>query len=145
MALQRIRGEEVEVVLLVDGVTQGTITAIKSFEMSYQLEIKSEGYLGEKTDRKDSVFKGIKGKLAVNLESKEIFTVIQKIVDKAQRRVPGTVINIKAALNFPNGDRVRIIIPAAEFGEIPLNFAGRTEYGETSFDFEAANARTIST
>jgi hypothetical protein len=145
MSLQRIRGEEVEVILIVDGQTVGTLTAVKSFEFSYQLEIKAEGYLGEKTDRKDSVFKGIKGKMAVQLESKDVFNVIQKIIDKAQRRTPGTVINIKAALNFPNGDRVRVIIPRCEFGEIPINFAGRTEYGETSFDFEASNAQTIST
>jgi len=141
---QRIKGQEVVVVMVVAGQPQVELTAIKSFEMKYELEIKKEGYLGETSDRRDSLFNGITGSMEVHLETKAIFTTIAAIVDKARRRTPGTIINIKATLNFPNGDRVRVIIPNCEFGEIPINFGSRTDYGTTTFSFEAQDAQTIS-
>lgn len=141
---QRIKGQEVQAILIVDGQPQATITAIKSFEMAYQLEIKKEGYLGETTDRRDSIFNGISGSMEAHLETKDVFTLFQSIVDKARRRTPGTTINVKATLNFPNGDRVRVIIPNCEFGELPVNFGSRADYGTTTFTFEATEAQTIS-
>lgn len=141
---QRIKGQEVIVILVVNGQPQAEITAIKSFEMTYQLEIKKEGYLGETTDRRDSIFNGIGGSMEVHLETKAIFTTFNAIVDKARRRTPGVVINIKTTLNFPNGDRVRVIIPNVEFGELPVNFGSRADYGTTTFTFEAQDAQAIS-
>lgn len=140
---QRIKGQETEVMLVVDGSPQATITTIKSFEMTWQLEKSSEGFLGETTDRKDSVFKGISGSLDMQLENADAFGLVVKIVDKARRRTPGTKINIKTTLNFPNGDRPRIMIPNVEFGDIPLNLGGRTEFVTMKLDFEASEAQRL--
>lgn len=141
---QRIKGQEVQVLLVQNGVPLDSITAIRDFEFNYQLEIKSEGYLGETANRKDTVYNGIAGKMSMHFESKSVFTLFQSIVDTARRRTPGTKINIKATLAFPNGDRVRVIIPDAQFGEIPVSFGGRTEYGMASLTYEAVEAQTIS-
>ena len=127
---QRIKGQEVEAILIVNGVPQTNITAIKSFEFAFQLEIQSEGYLGETTDRKDSVFKGIRGSMEMHLESQAVFELIRAIVDKARRREPGTRINLKATLNFPNGDRPRVIIPDCEFGEHQLLFGRELHHAD---------------
>ena len=141
---QRIKGQEVELMLVVNGVAKTTLTAVRSFEMSWQQEIKSEGYLGETTNRKDSVFNGIRGSMEYNFDSPDILQLIGQIVDKSRRRTPGLQINVKATLSFPSGVRTRIVIPNCEFGEIPLNFSGRTEYGTIRLDFEAENATPIS-
>jgi hypothetical protein len=66
-----------------------------------------------------------------------------RIVDKARRRTPGTKINVKATLNFPNGERPRVVIPDVEFGELPLNFGSRSDYGAVTLDFEASEAQVI--
>ena len=141
---QRIKGQEVEVLLIVDNQILRSITAIKSFEMKYQLELLSEGYLGEKTERKDSIFKGIGASLEINFADKDVFDLFSKVVDKAKRRTPGTKVNIKATLVFPNGQRTRILIPDVEFGEIPLSFGSRSDYGSVSLEMEASDSTTIS-
>ena len=140
---QRIKGQEVEVLLVVNGEPQAALFDIKSFEMAFQQEILSEGYLGETTNRRDSIFKGISGRFEAHVENQEFLTFFTTLVDKARRRAPGTQINLKVTLNFPNGDRPRILIPDAEFGELPLNFGSRQDYGSVSITFEAAEASVL--
>ena len=141
---QRIKGQEVEVLIIARGVVQTNLTAVKSFSFTFQQEIKSEGYLGETTNRKDSIFNGIAGEMEYNFTDKAIFDLIGTITDKAQRRTAGIVINVKATMNFPDGTRARVIIPDVEFGELPVNFGSRSDYGAVRMPFEASNARVIS-
>ena len=143
MSDPRIRGQEVEVLLLVDGTIQDTITDVRSFEVAAKLEIQEEGYLGEKTNRYDEIFKGIRGRMEMHFENKDILTLMKSIINRAKRRTPGTQINVKATLNFPNGDRPRVLINNAFFGEIPLNFASRSDYGTASLEFQAEDLSII--
>ena len=143
MASQRIKGQEVEVLLIVDGTVQDTITDVRSFEVAAKLETKEEGYLGEKTNRYDEIYNGVRGRLELHVENKDVFTLLQSIIDRAKRRTPGTQINIKATLNFPNGDRPRVLVANAFFGEIPINFGSRGDYGTVGLDFQAEDIRVI--
>lgn len=140
----RIRGQEVEVILLVDNQIVRSLNSIKSFEMKYQQEIMSEGYLGERTERKDAIFKGIGASIEVNFSDKGVFAFFSAIVDRSKRRTPGTKINVKATLNLPSGERVRVIIPDVEFGEIPISFGSRSDYGTVSLEMEASDCNVIS-
>lgn len=143
MASPRIKGQEVEVILIANGQVQDTITTVRNFEVAAQLEILSEGYLGQTTDLKDSISKGVRGKMELHIDNNDIFNLMIAIIDKARRRTPGARINIKTTLNFPNGDKTRVVIPDAEFGEIPLNFGSRSDYGAVSLEFEASEVRYI--
>jgi len=143
MASQRLKGQEVSIEIIKDSRPLDTISTIRSFDFSYQLETKSEGYLGETTDRKDSVFRGIKGRMEIHTNNKDIFNLIQSAVDKARRRSSGVRINIKCALQYPNGDRVRVTIPDVEFGEFPVKVGSRSDYVSIDLDFEASEARTV--
>lgn len=133
----RIKGQEVELMLIVDGAQQDTITDFRSFEVASKLEIKEEGYLGEKTNRYDEIFNGVRGRMELNFESPSVFDLIKSVVDRAKRRTPGTQINIKATLNFPSGEKKRVLIQDAFFGEMPLNFGSRSDYGTVGLDFSA--------
>lgn len=141
---QRIKGQEVEAIIIVDGAPQRTITAIRSIEVAFQLEMLSEGYLGETTNRRDALFRGVRGRMEMHMENADVFTLIQKIIERARNRQAGTRINVKATLRYPNGDRPRVVIPDVEFGEIPMNFASRSDYGTVSLDFEAQEAQVVS-
>jgi len=140
---QRIKGQEVEVLIISDGRPRASLFAIRSFEITLQHEIMSEGYLGETTNRRDAIFNGVQGRMEAHVESREFLDFFFEVVNKARRRTPGSQINIKATLNFPNGDRPRILIPAVEFGSLPLNFGSRSDYGSVSLDFEGATASVI--
>ncbi len=141
---QRLKGQDTEILFVVDGVTADTITTIKSFEMEWKLENLDEGFLGETTNRKDSIFNGVSFSSELQIENAGILGLVQQLLDKARRRTPGLKINIKTTLNFPNGDRPRIIIQDAEFGGVPLSLGGRGEYAKMTLQGEASEARVIS-
>jgi len=140
---QRIKGQEVEILLLLNGEPLATLFDVRSFEVTLQQEILSEGYLGETTNRRDSIFRGVRGRFEAHVESDDFLNFFSQIVDKSRRRVAGTVVNIKVTLNFPNGDRPRILIPDVEFGDLPLSFGSRSDYGTVSVDFEASEYSVI--
>ncbi len=133
---QRIKGLEVECVIVVDNVPESNTTAIKSFEITLKQDILTEEYLGEKSTRKDAIFKGLDGKMELHAENGEFLKLFKKITDKSTRRVPGIKINIKATLNFPNGERPIILIQDVEFGDLPLAFGSRADYGTIALTFE---------
>ena len=132
---QRIKGTDVEISIVVDGVVQANITAVRSFEVTFETDIMSEGYLGETTERKDTIFKGVSGKLELHLETQDILKLFGKIINSARVRTAGTKINIKATLRFPNGQNPKLSLNNCEFGSLPLNFSSRSDYATTSLDF----------
>ena len=70
-------------------VVQDTITDVKSFDMTWLLEIIKQGYLRETTERRDEVYHGVKGKLSFNFENQQILALARSIIDRARTRVPG--------------------------------------------------------
>jgi hypothetical protein len=143
VADQRAKGQDSQMIMVLNGAPQATITDIVSAEITWMFQMKQQGYNGETSDRYDEVFLGMSGKLELHLENQQIFNLIKAVQDRAQRRLPGNVINLKTTLNFPNGDRPRILIPALYFGNMPMSFPGRTEYIVLPLEFNAAQAVTI--
>lgn len=143
MAVQRIKGQEVEVLLVVDGQVQDTLTAVKSTEITREFETTEEGYLGEKGDRYDEFYKGYSGSMELHFGDAVVFDFMQAVQDRAQRRTPGTVINIKVTLNFPSGQRRRVMLQDAHFDSLPMSFSGRGEYGTVTLPFKGADVRVI--
>lgn len=143
MSQTRLKGQEVEVLVVVNGAPKTNMTSVRSFEVTLNTEILSEGYLGETTEQKDSIFKGISGRMEMHFDNQEVIKVYQAIVDKARRRTPGTKINIKATLNFPNGQRPRVMLSDVEFGPMPLSFSSRSDYGTATLDFEGSDMQVM--
>lgn len=140
---QRIKGQEVEVIVVSDGQPVRSLTAVQSFEWTAELEILSEGYLGETTERKDEVYKGISGTLEMHAESGDVFDLERAIIDRARRRTPGLKINIKATLRFPNGDRKRVLFPDVVFASPNTRAGSRTDYVSKRKEFGAADYQVI--
>jgi hypothetical protein len=136
MSNQRIKGQETELIYILNGEPKANITNIRSFEAAIQTEILKEGYLNEKTDRRDEIFRGCRGKTELHFENGEIFKLIKEIVDRAQRQKPGSMINFKATMNFPSGERIRHIFKNVFFGEIPIGFPSRADYGTINLEWE---------
>ena len=126
---QRIKGQEVEVLIVVNGVPQVSLTDIRNFTVTPRLELLEEQYLGETSMRFDEIFNGVAFDMELHFEDTGVLDFAQIVKDRAERRTPGTTINVKATLNFPNGERPRIILKDCFFGEFPIGFGGRSEYG----------------
>lgn len=143
MSGQRIKGQETELTVILNGQPQRALTAIQSFEMTPMLETTSEGYLGETTERKDEIFKGVSGRFEAHLDSGQIFLLEQAVIDRATRRTPGTTINLKTTLRFPNGDRIRLLIPDVKIGSPALRAGSRSDYLSKSIEFVAETYQAI--
>jgi hypothetical protein len=143
MADSRIKGQEVELILVEQNVPLSTINDIRSFEMQAQLEILKEGYLGETTDRRDSVYRGFSGKMEVHFDNREIIDFTRRLIDRARRRTAGARVNCKVTLVFPGGERVRMVLKDLQFGAIPIGFGGRADYGTISLEFEGEDFNVI--
>ena len=55
---QRIKGQEVDILIVANGIPSTAITDVRSFSAEFQFEASSEGYLGEATNRRDDIFNG---------------------------------------------------------------------------------------
>ena len=145
MAAQRILGQNVSIVIIKDSVPLQELNCIKSFSFTFELEMKDEGYLGETTNRKDSVFKGVKFDMELHTNNKRIFEFVKDAIDTARRRTPGIRINIKASLTYPNGDLARITFPDCEFGDFPFSIGSRTDYVNVKIDGACSEANVVLT
>jgi hypothetical protein len=143
MPSYRLRGQEVSVQVVQNGALLADISDVKSFEVEFQLDVMAEGYLGEFTDRRDDVFKGITGKIEFHIENGAPFDLVNAIVQRAQRRVPGTQFNVQSTVRLANGQRKRIVINDLYFGSVPFNVASRTDYVTYSLSFEAGEGKFI--
>lgn len=143
MPSYRLRGQEVSVQVVKDGALLADINDVKSFEVEFQLEVMSEGYIGEFTDRRDDIFKGITGKVEFHIENGAPFDLVNAIVQRAQRRVPGTQFNVQSTVRLANGQRKRLVINDLFFGAVPFNVSSRTDYVTYSLSFEAGEGKFI--
>lgn len=143
MPSYRLRGQEVSVQVVKDGALLADITDVKSFEVEFQLEVMSEGYIGEFTDRRDDIFKGVTGKVEFHIENGAPFDLVNAIVQRAQRRVPGTQFNVQSTVRLANGQRKRLVINDLFFGAVPFNVSSRTDYVTYSLSFEAGEGKFI--
>jgi hypothetical protein len=141
--MARLKGQETQVV--VTSTSTGVETSfgdIKSGEINLDMDILSEGYLGQTTEKKDSVFKGVSGSLTFHSEDAGTIDLMNRIKLATQLRLPGEVFSIVTTYSFANGSR-RIVLSPVSFGTIPINNGGRDEYVEFKLDFAADDGTVI--
>lgn len=144
MSNPRLAGQDTEVSILVNNQVVANIDAIKSFDVTWKMSRKQEEYTGETAPRFDDFFEGMSGRIEFDLEGIEGINLAETIKARALARTSSTKISIKTTLQFPDGDRAIINIPNCFFADIPLNVAGRTEYGKMTLDWAADNGRVVS-
>lgn len=131
---QRIKGQEVSIIIVRGGVLESELTDIRNFNVTLMTEIIQQGYLGETTDRFDEVFKGASFDFEMDNHSQDFITFVQAVIDRARRRTPDIVFNISAVLQFPNGQTPTITLPDCFFGPFPLTIGSRTEYAKLKIE-----------
>ena len=143
MATQRIKGQETEVSIIADGRVQSQLTDVQSFEFVQETATLEEGYLGEKSNRYDEIYNGFTFSMDLHNSTGGLFDFLATIRDRAQRRTPSVVVNIKTTLNFPSGERKRVILNDVFFDAGGLNFAGREAYGTSTLSGKGSEYRGL--
>jgi hypothetical protein len=143
MPSYRVRGQEVSVQVVQNGRIVAELTDVKSFDVEFQMDVMKEGYLGEFTDRRDDMFKGISGKIEFHIENNAPFDFINAIVQRSQSRVKGTQFNVQSTINLPNGQVKRLLVNDIFFSNVPVNVSGRSDYVTYSLPYEAAEGKFL--
>lgn len=125
---QRLKGQEVSILITNAGELEDTLTDIQNFNMELELETKAMGYLGEKTNRQDSIFNGVKFDFEIHVHTEDVWSFLQSLHDKAQRITPDVVFNITGVFTYPNGDQPEILLNDVSFGAVPVNIGSRGDY-----------------
>lgn len=125
---QRVKGQEVTVLFVRGGNLEDTLTDTSDFEFEPKIELKEQGYLGEKSNRHDEIFNGAKFTGTLHLHEQSWFTYQSAIISRAQRVTPDVVFNISAVMQFPNGQTPTVLLPDVHFGAQPISIRSRGDY-----------------
>jgi hypothetical protein len=133
----RFTGQDVQISVVVGQESLLNVIAIASFEWTYKIATKEQGYLGETADRVDEIYKNINGTLEFHAADADVFTLIDVIIDRARRRRPPRPrITTKGQITFPaTGAKALVIFHDQSFGDIPVRVQNREEYGAFSLPF----------
>lgn len=141
---QRIKGQEVVLDVISEAGREEALGDVVSASITYQLDILKQRLLGETTDRKDDIFRGLEGEMELQLETRDALRFIDRVKDRATRRVAAsTRFSITMTLNFPEGGSARIQLTPVYFGNIPLGVPGGDEYVTMSLTFESEDGRIL--
>lgn len=138
--MERLRGQEVSILVTRAGALEESLVNIQNFNVEFESEQSSQGYLGEKTERKDSIFKGAKGDLELHVHNSDFLRFAKAVHDQQKRITPDLVVNITATLFFANGEAPSVLIRNAKFGNIPINVSARGDFVKVKLDFTAEDA-----
>lgn len=138
MTDQRIKGQEVSVRIIQDGVVVQEIDSIANLNESTALELKEAGYLGETTNRFDEILNGFGGDMEINLTRANWIQLELAVIRRARRETPGTVFNVVVTDLFPNGESLVKVYQNVFWGEMPKSVPGRGDYVKPKLQFKCS-------
>jgi len=141
MAL-RIKGQEVTATMVSATVgTESGLAHVKSLDINFDREISDEEYIGQTTNQKDDIYKGVSGSLVFHMDNPDAFALIDRINAVSRRRLPGENFRMVGIYAFPDGQRRKIVVPNCKFGDIPISAGSRSEHVSVTLDFAADDGR----
>lgn len=138
MTQQRLKGQEVRIVVNLNGATLSTIDSVGSFGDTTEFEIKSDGFLGEPVNRFDEILNGYGGDFEIQVTTSLWIVLQQAVRDRATRVQPGYVFNVIRTELFPSGDSLIITYVDVHWGEQPTTIGGRGEYVKIKASFKCS-------
>lgn len=138
---KRLKGQEVELRITSSAGEVRSITDVKSFEFTIDVETLEEGYLGHKSNSFDDVYKGVEGNLEAHIEKGEIFDFVQSAIDRMKSAVPGVQFHANCTFALPDGTVRRAFFNNIFFGPFPFTAGGRTEYVTMKTSFKCSEVR----
>lgn len=145
MSDQRIKGQEVVINIVSGGVLEDQLTSITEFNDEDLLEIKQTGFLGETSNRGDSIYNGTKFDCALQLQSQAWFRFRDKVVAKAKRLLPDLVFNVTITYFFANGETPTVTYPDVSWGPMPKNVPSRGDYVKVKIEGFCSDIDTLLT
>jgi len=144
----RLKGQEMQIRATYDpsGTGQPILLAqldsIASFNDSLQFEIKDDGFLGEGTNRKDSVLNGYEGDIEFQVHDASWLNFQLLVEQKATRVRPSIQFNLIRTDLFANGSSAVITYPDVSWGKMDTGAGGRADFVKVKAPF-ACSERNV--
>ena len=141
---QRLKGLEARVTMVGPNGVETSLGDVVSCEFTSMLDLLSEGLLGEGTERKDDIYRGVEGNFEIQIETQQYLVFMTQIENRAKRRIPSdTKFNLVCSLSLPNGENPRLLFEDIFFGETPTSIGGRDEYVTVTVNFGCSDYRKL--
>lgn len=134
----RLKGQEISVRVVNDGVVAAEFDSIASFEDNTDIKEMEDGFLGEQVNRFDNALNGFGGGFEMQLTSANWLLLKQAVIAKAKRETPQVVFNVVVTDLFANGDSVITTYSDVTFGPIPKSVASRTDFVKVKWSFKCS-------
>lgn len=139
----RLRGQEVQLLVL-DGANRvEEIKAIGSYDVSSQLEIQQDGFIGETTDEYDFIYSGEKGSFKFQIHNAKWTKFRERIVAKARRIQPTLTFNIVRIQLFADGSSVTSTYVNVAFGEFAESGGSRKDFVSLNLPFACSEVDVL--
>jgi hypothetical protein len=135
MADQRLKGQEISIRIVEDGVVVDQIDSISTFNDEVKRELKEAGYLGEVTNRFDEILNGYGGSYEFHTRAAAWIRFDQAINDRATRVRPNLVINVIRTDLYPNGDSIIYTYQDVFFASTTGSIGSRGDYAKVAQSF----------
>lgn len=132
---QRIKGQSIEVRIVSGTSVVASLNSISSMSHNTVLEIKEDGFLGEKTNRYDEIFNGYKGDFENQPNDASYHSFEDLVVARATQERPELVFNIIITEIFPNGSSAVITYLDVKFGNIDGSVGSRPDYKKDKYQW----------
>ena len=93
----------------------------------FKIKVNEDDYLGQEASKYRMVWIGMELKINnITSTKKKWLDLVDAIVEKAKGKI-NIDFTCLCNLKYTNGERAKIIIPDLSFGDIPVNFGGKSE------------------
>lgn len=138
MSDPRLKGQEVSIRIIQDGVVQTSIDSVSNFNDEVGLELKEDGFLGENVNRFDEILNGFGGDMEIQLTKANWVQLQLSIIDRAARRTPGVTFNVVRVDLFGNGDSLVFTYTDVKWGALPSSVASRGDFVKPKLMFKCS-------
>lgn len=142
MSELRLKGQEISVRAVADGVVVDSIDSVSNFNENVDLEQKQEGFLGETANRFDQQFNGFGGDFEFQVHNSRWVAFQELIIAKAKRENPGVIFNVVVTEFYPNGDTVVSTYVDVSWGAMPKSVPSKNDYVKIKGQFACASRPT---
>lgn len=138
---KRLKGQEVELRIVATTGEVRSLQDIKSFTFTFDIDTLEEGYLGQKSNSFDDIYKGVEGDLEAHIEKGEVFDFVQQAIDRMKAAVQTVQFHANCTAQMPDGTVRRFFFNNIFFGSMPFSIGGRAEYVTMKTTFKCSECR----
>lgn len=140
----RVKGQETIFRFIKDNKLVAEVSDIQEFDFEFDRTLLEEGYVGEKQNRYDDIYNGVKGNTSFHISDHNLIAFFSELNDRSRRKVASFRVDAITVVEFDDGESTKILLTDLFFGSIPFRNSGRGAYIASSLTFACSDYKILS-